>query len=250
MTLSELPSHTPLPTFGSSYKSQDRAAGTQSKSKMTKHQIPQIQHHHATRAQKAALTAMISESEPPRPTPSPSPQPPTSYTRAPPYPVTGPMAPIFATIALTALHHAGTETEQILLALSSALEKVEAELRYEEEAREMVRNEGGRLLRDEKQSMCSKVEFVEMLVMEAQRVDRESLGAWLGYLGMVVGTLESELEGRERRASRLGESLEAPGSSGTSGSGPPESSGAYLPKDKAKVPALWSSMWNKPRTKR
>lgn len=103
------------------------------------------------------------------------------------------MAPVLAGISIIALSRTGTETEKTLLALCAAIEKVERDMLGEEvEGRDgEVEGEGKGERRD---SMCSKVPFVEMLVEEAGRVDRENLVVLLRYIGDLVRAFEGELE--------------------------------------------------------
>ncbi|KAK0103866.1 hypothetical protein ONS96_004975 [Cadophora gregata f. sp. sojae] len=124
-----------------------------------------------------------------------------------------PMAKAIAVINLLAFERHGTEQGRSLLALSTALENVELQILRDEEDRQTERMErGGEALQgmegveghgkrdeEEKESMCSKTPFVELIIGEAQRVDRESLRGLLMYIGGVVRALEEVLGGDVRR---------------------------------------------------
>lgn len=136
------------------------------------------------------------------------------------------MGPALAAISLTALRHSGSEKEHTLLALADALAKIETEIRFAEELRELVRDDRMQLVEEEVlNSMCSKIPFVEMMFEEAQRMDRESLRVLLKYIGDVVKGFDEELERKDREAEE--------------GGGEPGTGGQESVSQNAEAPTAW-----------
>ncbi|KAH7351310.1 hypothetical protein BKA65DRAFT_476635 [Rhexocercosporidium sp. MPI-PUGE-AT-0058] len=171
---------------------------TKLESRMTNIKVD-AQHKHATRRQQAALEALIEESR----SRVPEGEPPISYVRARSI-TSGPMGPALAAINLTALQYSGFEKEHTLLAFYSALVKIETEIQFADESRDLVRDDEIQLVEEEvPNSMCSKIPFVEMMFEEAQRVDRGSLRVFLGYIVDVVKGFDEELERKDREVQRI-----------------------------------------------
>ncbi|CZT41763.1 uncharacterized protein RSE6_01546 [Rhynchosporium secalis] len=166
-------------------------------------------HTHATGTQSIFLSPSLSP--PHSKYHVPSDEAPTSYIRA-NSPASTPMGPALAGIQLLALSYTESDKDGVqakeggkgraLLALAEAIVKVEEEIEWDEEMRESDKDEDrvedvsekhdvrGR----SKESMCSKIPFVEMLVEQARIVDRQSLRVWLAYVKDVVREFGGALE--------------------------------------------------------
>ncbi|KAL2071068.1 hypothetical protein VTL71DRAFT_12303 [Oculimacula yallundae] len=197
----------------------------------------QAPRRYPTRAQtqsqihEAALQSLINDSH--ARIPDPDEQAPISYTRACDT-MEGPMAPVIAGVQLLGLGCIEMEPERGRLfdALAEALGRVEREMGFQEEMRPFVRLSGngdGKVgvsavgvgvgvregvvheegkekgvlgVEERKDSMCSKVPFVEWLVEVCGKVDGGSVRVLLRYVGDVCKEMEGVFDGSERDEER------------------------------------------------